>query len=81
MNDWLDPIFAPWDGNGSAMARDIGELPVTVNQWRFRGRVPDQYWPRIIKEAAAKGHPLSYEAFIHPDKRLIPAGAAAAAGR
>jgi hypothetical protein len=81
MKDWLEPIYAPWDGNASAMARDIDELPVTVSQWRFRGRIPDTYWAKIIAAAAAKDHVLPYEAFIHPDKRLAPAGAVAAAGQ
>lgn len=81
MNDWLAPIYAPWDGNASAMARDIEELPVTVSQWRFRGRIPDTYWARIIAAAAKRGAILPYEAFIHPDKRLAPTGVIAATGQ
>lgn len=65
---WLDPIYAPWEGNASAMADDIDELPVTTNQWRYRGRIPDRYWPKIISAAAEKGHTLTLAMFIKPEE-------------
>lgn len=67
---WLDPIYAPWEGVGSEMARDIEEEPVTVNQWRFRGRIPERYWEKIISKAALKGHTLRHRDFINPDFRV-----------
>lgn len=78
MKNWLDPIFAPWNGNASALARELDELPVTVNQWRFRGFIPDDYRERIIVAAAEKGHALTHRDFIHPDKRLDTIAVAAA---
>jgi len=30
----LKPIYAVWEDNAEAMASDIGELGVTVRQWR-----------------------------------------------
>lgn len=46
------------------MARDIEELPVTVNQWRNRGSIPPKYWPKIIKAALDLGHSLTLADFI-----------------
>lgn len=47
------------------MAADIGELPVTVNQWRYRGNIPPEYWPNIISKARELGHELPYELFVN----------------
>lgn len=62
----LAPIFAAWDNNAEAMAQDIGELGVTVRQWRNRGNIPSSYWPRIIEEAAKRGHTLEWRQFVPP---------------
>lgn len=62
----LKPIYDAWDGNAEAMATDIGEQGVTVRQWRNRGNIPPQYWPRIIAEAAKRGRALEFHQFIPP---------------
>ena len=77
-SDWLAAVYAPWGGNATAMANDIDEAPVTTNQWRFRKRIPEKYWERIIVAAAARGHTLTHRNFIHPDFRVDGAVAAAA---
>jgi hypothetical protein len=56
-------LYSAWDGNAEALAADIGELGVTVRQWRNRGSVPPEYWPIIIEKSAAKGVLLSVEDF------------------
>jgi hypothetical protein len=71
---WLDPIYAPWKGNASEMARDIEEDAVLTNQWRFRGRIPERYWEKIIVKAASRGFVLTHRDFINPEHRV--AGAA-----
>ncbi|MGW8135405.1 hypothetical protein ACWGNZ_07175 [Sphingomonas zeae] len=76
MDNWLDPIFAPWDGNASAMAGDIGLPYITVQQWRTRGSIPVGHWANIIGKAADRGCTLVYEDFIHPEKRVAPAATA-----
>lgn len=60
----LASVYAPWDGNAEALAADIGEKPVTVRQWRNRGNIPPQYWPAIMKAAAAKGFKLDWVQFL-----------------
>jgi hypothetical protein len=62
----LDPIYAAWEGNAEAMAADIGELGVTVRQWRNRNSIPPQYWPKIIEAAAGKGVKLEWRQFVPP---------------
>lgn len=62
----LDPIYAVWDGNAEAMATDIGELGVTVRQWRNRNNIPAQYWPTIIEAASGKGASLEWRQFVPP---------------
>jgi hypothetical protein len=57
------PFFEPWEGNGAAMAADLGLKHVTVNQWRHRGSIPPQYWPLIIDKAAIKGATFTLEQF------------------
>ena len=60
----FDRIYAPWGGNGSELAGDIDELPVTVNQWRYRGNIPTRYWPKIREKAATRGVDLPLELFV-----------------
>lgn len=62
----LDPIYQVWGRNAEAMASDIGELGVTVRQWRNRGNIPPQYWPKIIEAAAGKGCTLEWRQFVPP---------------
>ena len=62
----LNPMYAVWDNNAEAMASDIGELGVTVRQWRNRGNIPPQYWAKIIEAAALKGVLLEWRQFVPP---------------
>lgn len=62
----LQPIYAAWEDNAEAMAKDIGEQGVTVRQWRNRGNIPPQYWPTIIDAAARRGQMLELHQFIPP---------------
>lgn len=59
----METLYSAWDGNAEALANDIGELGVTVRQWRNRGSIPPEYWPAIIEKAAAKGVLLRVEDF------------------
>lgn len=65
----LTPIYEIWE-NAEAMAADIGELGVTVRQWRNRGNIPPKYWQRITEAAARKGRTLSPNDFLPPDQRV-----------
>lgn len=60
----IDLIYAPWAGNGSDLAADIGELPVTVNQWRYRGSIPPKYWQKIIDKAEAREGEIGLDLFV-----------------
>lgn len=64
--DHLKPVYAVWDNNAEALAADIGELGVTVRQWRNRSNIPPQYWVKIIKAAAMKGKLLEWWQFVPP---------------
>lgn len=59
----LSKIFAVWEDNAEALASDIGETGVTVRQWRNRGNIHSDHWPKIIKAAAARGVRLRPEDF------------------
>ncbi len=70
----LDPLYEPWNGNAEAMAADIGEPGVKVRQWRNREFIPQEYWQRIMDEAAAKrGKVLPPELFIQLHAKPAPA--------
>lgn len=64
----LIPIYDVWDGNAEAMAADIAESGVTVRQWRNRGNIPPQYWPKIIEAAVARGKHLNWRQFVPPER-------------
>lgn len=63
----LASIYEPWNGNAEELAADIGEKPVTVRQWRFRGNIPPRYWPKIIEAAKAKRRVLEWKSFLPPE--------------
>lgn len=73
----LKPIYSVWDDNAEALASDIGELGVTVRQWRNRGNIPPQYWPKIIEAAALKGKLIEWRQFVPPATEADPQEAAA----
>ena len=60
----LNTIYAVWEDNAEALASDIGELGVTVRQWRNRNNIPAKYWPRIIEAAAERGVTLEWHQFV-----------------
>lgn len=45
--------IALFDGNQTKFAKEIGEIPQTVNRWIARGRVPAEHCPDI--ELATSG--------------------------
>ncbi|HVM38321.1 MAG TPA: hypothetical protein VM265_08045 [Sphingomicrobium sp.] len=67
MSHHLQKIFDVWDGNAEAMATDIGETGVTVRQWRNRGSIHSDHWPKIIKAAASRGARVRPEDFWPPE--------------
>lgn len=73
----LTPIYDAWDGNAEAMAADIGELGVTVRQWRNRNNIPPIYWQAIIDAAKKKGARLEWSQFVPPAERQTAQDAAA----
>lgn len=75
----LAKIYAPWGGNAEAMARDLGERPSTVRQWRTRGSVNPRWWKRIIDAARERGHELTIADFL-PDECSAEHAAAATSG-
>lgn len=72
----LKPIYAVWEDNAEAMASDIGELGVTVRQWRNRGNIPPQYWTKIIEAAALKGHLVEWRQLVPPSHNTTQQDAA-----
>jgi hypothetical protein len=68
----LAPIYAVWDNNAEAMAADIGELGVTVRQWRNRNKIPQEYWRKIIDAAAQKDVALELHQFLPPNDAAKP---------
>lgn len=56
-------LYEAWGGNAEDMAADIAQQGVTVRQWRNRGNIPPEYWPKIIEKAAARGVLLSIDDF------------------
>jgi hypothetical protein len=67
MSHHLNKIFDVWNGNAESMAADIGETGVTVRQWRNRGSIHSDHWPKIIKAADARGIVIRPEDFWPPD--------------
>lgn len=60
----LTSIYAVWGHNAELMAADIGELGVTVRQWRNRGNIPPAYWRKIIAAARRRGAKIALSAFL-----------------
>lgn len=61
--DGISNIYSAWGGNAEALANDIGQLGVTVRQWRNRGSIPPEFWATIIQKAAERGATLSVTDF------------------
>ncbi|MFZ2869866.1 carph-isopro domain-containing protein [Zavarzinia sp.] len=49
-------IIALWP-SAEEFARDLGELGVTVRQWRRRGAIPPRHWNGIARAAQRRGLP------------------------
>jgi len=55
----IDDIFDRWETLAD-LARDV-ELPYqTVAKWSQRGRIPSEFWGRLIDAASRRGSHLSY---------------------
>lgn len=48
-------IIALW-GSYAALARDVNEPYVTVQQWHWRNSIPARVWPIVVKAAADRGY-------------------------
>lgn len=59
----IEKIYQVWGGNAEAMAADVGEVGITVRQWRNRKSIPPRAWAIIIEKAAERGSPLSVSDF------------------
>jgi hypothetical protein len=59
----FERLYEAWGGNAELMASEIGQQGVTVRQWRNRGSIPAEYWPKIIERAAGRGVLLSIDDF------------------
>lgn len=59
-------------GSQSALARQLGVEPMTVSQWKLRGRIPSERCPAIAK--ASGGRIALHE--LRPD--IFPKPSAAA---
>ena len=55
MHKTFREIIDLW-GTYAALAHDVGEKYVTVQQWHFRDRIPARVWPKVVEAAKAKGH-------------------------
>lgn len=62
----LEKIFAVWEGNAEALARDIGVSGHKVRQWRHRKSIPSRYWEAIIEAASKLGVTLEWTSFRAP---------------
>jgi hypothetical protein len=56
----IHDIFALWPSI-SAMANDLNENSDTVLRWKYRGRIPEPAWPKVIERSAALGQPVTAE--------------------
>jgi uncharacterized protein YjcR len=53
-------IIALWDSIAD-LANDVGASVVTVRKWRQRQRIPSAHWSALLKAAAAKNKPVTFE--------------------
>jgi hypothetical protein len=49
----IQDIFDIWP-SVEAMANAINEKPDTVLRWLYRGRIPEDAWPKVIEAASGK---------------------------
>lgn len=55
----IDDIFKYWETLAD-LARDV-EVPYqTVAKWSQRGRIPSEFWGRVIEAASRRGRKLTY---------------------
>lgn len=68
-------------GGLTETARAIGRPVTTVQGWKDRGRIPQDYWLELIGAAASSGKNLEYADFLknHPEPvDAVPSEGAAA---
>lgn len=71
MSKSLDDVFGWWK-TVPEMAAAVGESHWTVQKWRTRKRIPDEYWTSLIEAARLKGKKLSADELLlmhNPPKR------------
>jgi len=56
----IDDIFGYWE-TLAEMARDLAVPYQTVAKWSQRGRIPSEFWGKVIDRASRRGMPLTYE--------------------
>lgn len=44
-------------GGAARLARVLGISDITVRSWKFRDRIPNDYWPEIARAARRQGIP------------------------
>lgn len=59
-------------GGSAVAARGIGEKAGTVRQWRRRGRIPSEYWARIVEFAVSRGKTTITEAVLAAVSKNAP---------
>lgn len=48
--------------SAEAMALDLGETGTNVRAWKYRNKIPDLYWVRLVGAARRRGfHQVTYE--------------------
>ena len=51
-------------GGTAEVARITGKEAPTVSNWRFRKRIPVDYWPKIVEAAFNRGLPITYATLV-----------------
>lgn len=63
----LDDIFAIWDPL-TEMEKDLHLPYQTIMKWKQRGRIPAEYWPKVIEAVKAKGRKVTLQQLVSINK-------------